>query len=106
LLEIARVGETTVEWLLTGRHGEAGGSARPRPSDRTLRTAEEIEKLAGAERERLELALRILRAAVEGARNDREDALADVRGAVEAARRVQRSVVRSLLDDAAGKLLV
>ncbi len=105
LLEIARVGETSVEWLLTGRHGEAGGTARRRPSDRTLRIAEEIERLAGPQRERIELAVRLLRAAEGAASEDAEGSLPEVRRAVEAARRVQRAVVRLLLDDAAAKLL-
>lgn len=105
LLEIARVGETSVEWLLTGRHGEGGGSLRRRPSDLTLRMAEEIERLAGTDRARVELAVRILRAVEAGAGEDSEGNLSEVRRAVEAARRVQRAVVRLLLDDAAAKLL-
>lgn len=105
LLEIARVGQTSVEWLLTGRHGEDGGNGRQRPSDRTLRLAEQVERLAGADAERLELAVRILRAAEGAAGDDPEGSLPEVRRAVEAARRVQRAVVRLLLDDAALKLL-
>jgi transcriptional regulator with XRE-family HTH domain len=104
LLEIARVGETTVEWLLTGRHGETAGSQRRRPSDRTLRMAEEIERLAGNDRERVELAVRILRVAEGAAGEDPEASLPELRRAVEAARRVQRAIVRLLLDDAAAKL--
>lgn len=105
LLEIARVGETSVEWLLTGRHGEAGGSARRRPSDRTLRMAEEVERLAGADRERIELSVRILRAVEGAAGEDPEASFSEIRRTVEAARRVRRAVVRLLLDDAAAKLL-
>lgn len=105
LLEIARVGRTSVEWLLTGGHGEAGDSARERPSDRALRMAEEIERLAGDDRERLDLALQILRAAEGALVDDRESSLPEVRKNLEAARDVHRAVVRLLLEDAARKLL-
>ena len=39
LVELARVGETSVEWILTGEHWENGATDRPRLSSGILDTA-------------------------------------------------------------------
>src|SRR5512137_3188045 len=38
LMELARVGRTSIEWILTGRHWENGSEERERPTPDLLRT--------------------------------------------------------------------
>lgn len=104
LLEIARVGRTSIEWLLTGRHGEEGGTIRERPSDASLRTAEEIRLLASEDRERVERAVRLLRDASRTLGADLAEPLSDTLRVLEAARKLHRAVARRILEETADQL--
>lgn len=64
LVELARVGGTSVEWVLTGRHWENGAESQQRLSPELLNTAHLLRGLDEAERARLDEALRIIREAV------------------------------------------
>jgi transcriptional regulator with XRE-family HTH domain len=99
LLEIASLGRTSVEWLLTGRHGETGGTQRERPSDDAQRLAEEALRLEGPDRARVEEAIGLLRAAgaaLEGAGDGAE--------LLENARKVHAALVAHALGESARRL--
>jgi transcriptional regulator with XRE-family HTH domain len=64
LIELARVGDTGVEWILTGEHWENGATDRLRLSTEILDTARSLCALNERSRETLDEALRIVREAV------------------------------------------
>ena len=64
LIELARVGDTSVEWVLTGEHWEDGSTSRPRLSSAILETARSLRELDEASHDRLDEALRIVKQAV------------------------------------------
>jgi transcriptional regulator with XRE-family HTH domain len=115
LVEMARIGSTSVEWILTGSHWENGSSERERVSPELLDTAALLRRLGEEERERLEEALRIVRDAVraleasEGADVGttrasladafREHGRSTVR-LLESAWRIQRSVLQRVAEEA------
>jgi len=64
LLELARIGNTTVEWILTGRHWENGSEEMHRVPEAIYHLAFLFKEYSDEDREALESALEILRAAV------------------------------------------
>jgi transcriptional regulator with XRE-family HTH domain len=64
LLELARVGNTSIEWLLTGRHWDSGSEERERLSPEVLRTAALLREIGADQRQSVDEALRIVREAV------------------------------------------
>ncbi len=64
LMELARIGNTTIEWILTGSHWENGSEDRERPTPDLLRTAALLRDIEPEVRPSVEEALRILREAV------------------------------------------
>lgn len=64
LMELARIGKTSIEWILTGRHWENGSEERERPTPDLLRTAALLREIEPCVRPSVEEALRILREAV------------------------------------------
>ncbi|MFQ5701089.1 MAG: helix-turn-helix transcriptional regulator [Acidobacteriota bacterium] len=64
LLELARIGHTTVEWILTGRHWENGSEQMRRVPQDVCRLAFHLSEFDDDERETLGSALRIIRSAV------------------------------------------
>ncbi len=64
LLELARVGNTSIEWLLTGRHWDSGSEERERLSPDVLRTAALLREIGADQRQSVDEALRIVREAV------------------------------------------
>lgn len=99
LLEIARIGRTSIEWLLTGRHGDGGGVQRERPPDDAQRTAEAVLRLAGPDRGRVEEAIRVLRTAARALDGAKE--AADL---LETARSVHRSLLAQILAEASSRM--
>ena len=73
LVELARVGDTSVEWVLTGEHWEDGSPNRLRLSNEILETARSLCDLDEAGRARLDEALRIVREAVAVLERDQDD---------------------------------
>ena len=65
LLELARIGNTTVEWILTGRHWENGSEQIQRPSREAYHLAFRFEELSDQDREAVHSALAVLDSAVE-----------------------------------------
>lgn len=50
LLKLARIGDTTIEWILTGRHWENGAAEKERVSADTLHLACALKKVSSEKR--------------------------------------------------------
>ena len=119
LMELARVGETTIEWILTGRHGDDGDVCRERPSADVLRTAALLREVTSSHSALLAEALTVLREASRAVQDGkdplrtsdaaviraelRENSAAALR-ILEAAWRIQRALTRRVLSDAQERL--
>ena len=64
LIELSRIGGTSVEWVLTGRHWENGSDHRERLSSDILNTASMLREIGDDGRARLDEALTIVREAL------------------------------------------
>jgi transcriptional regulator with XRE-family HTH domain len=116
LLELARLGNTSIEWILTGRHWENGSEERERVSADLLETAALLRRLDREQRASLDRALEILRDAVESLGPGGEEPTAQGAPAagspyreealqvLEAAVRVQQAVLRRIARQASGEL--
>jgi transcriptional regulator with XRE-family HTH domain len=116
LVELARIGRTSVEWVLTGQHWENGSESQERLTPDLLRTAQMLRRIQSEEMPRIEEALKIVRAAVEALKPDdgdpdREvpvDAVRNLSGEtlrlIESAWKIERAVVRSVLGESARRL--
>ena len=122
LLELARVGNTSIEWLLTGRHWDSGSEERERLSPDVLRTAALLREIGADQRQSVDEALRIVREAV--AELEDEPGAAPPSGpsgpsgldprllehapealrVLESAWRIQRAVLRRVLGEAGDRL--
>jgi len=60
LLELARVGNTTVEWILTGHHWEHGSEERERIAREIFQLAERFQKFTREQRQTMVSALEML----------------------------------------------
>jgi len=110
LVELARIGETSIEWILTGRHWENGSEEQKRVTPDLLETACALRKLTETDRGSVEEALGILREAVGALAGDssagvpsREHAEETLR-LLEAAWRIQMAVLESLARDVGVRL--
>ena len=115
LLELARVGNTSVEWLLTGRHWDSGSEERERLSPDVLRTAALLREIGADQRQSVDEALQIVRQAVaelEDRRAGSEPGLdprllehaPETLRVLESAWRIQRAVLRRVLGEAGERL--
>ncbi|HKY33656.1 MAG TPA: helix-turn-helix transcriptional regulator [Candidatus Polarisedimenticolia bacterium] len=68
ILELARIGDTTVEWILTGRHWENGSTEMRRVPQDVCHLAFQLKEYGPEDRETLESALRTIHAAVQALR--------------------------------------
>ena len=97
LIELARIGETSVEWILTGRHWENGSEEKVRVSADLLATAWALKRLNDGDRDSLARALRIVRAAAAAAAPGTEQgAAAETLQLLEAAAGIEEAVHRRL----------
>ncbi len=116
LVEMARIGETSIEWILTGRHWENGSDDPKRVTPDLLETACALRDLTQAERASVDEALRILRDAVQAlsgsASADKDAAIAislrahsqETLRLLEAAWRIQTAVLERVARDAGARL--
>lgn len=117
LMELSRVGRTSIEWILTGRHWDGGAEERERIPPEILATASLLREVAGSERPYVEEALRVLREAgraIQGvsdgpvdpgvARAELDEHATDTLRLLENAWRVQRAVVKRIVREAGGRL--
>ena len=118
LVELARVGGTSIEWVLTGRHWENGSEDQQRLTPDFLETACLLREVLDEERSSVDEALRIVREAVQALRVSDDDPPADVEALARSLRghsratlrllenawRIQRAVMSRVLEDADGRL--
>ncbi len=120
LVELARVGGTSIEWVLTGRHWENGSEDQQRLTPDFLETACLLREVLDEERSSIDEALRIVREAVHALRtaDGEADTPADVEALARSLRghsratlrllenawRIQRAVMSRVLADADGRL--
>ena len=100
LVELARVGGTSVEWVLTGHHWESGSDEQERLSPDLLETACLFRRLSQDGRETLDEALRIIREAVGVLNNGSTDPVAPGADSVESALRDHSDETLRLLESA------
>jgi transcriptional regulator with XRE-family HTH domain len=119
LVELARVGGTSVEWVLTGHHWENGSETQERISPDVLNTADILSEI-GEDRARVDEALKIVREAVRALKareepDDPPDALSallahlgdqseETLRLLESAARIQRAVLRRVAREAEKRL--
>jgi transcriptional regulator with XRE-family HTH domain len=65
LVELSRIGRTSIEWVLTGRHWDNGSNEQDRVPPEILETACMLKEIGEEERAGLDEALRISREAVQ-----------------------------------------
>lgn len=118
LIELARVGDTGLEWILTGKHWENGATERRRLETEVLDTARSLCALDERSQATLDEALSIMReaiAALERPENEPVAQLSPHSGALRAhagdtlellerAWEIQRSVIERISRDAKDRL--
>lgn len=114
LVELARIGGTSIEWVLTGRHWENGSDEQERVTPELLETASMLRDVSAEGRATVNDALRIVReavAAVDRADEERGAEHADLEAhsagtlqLLESAGRIQRAVLRRVTEDAGRRL--
>lgn len=116
LVELARIGGTSIEWVLTGSHWENGSELQERPTPDLLKIACMFRELTADGRERVDEALRIIRKAVDALEDNDEgeqpavmaaalrDHSAETTRLLASAWRVQRAVLRQVARDAEERL--
>ena len=117
LVELARIGGTSIEWVLTGSHWENGSEDQERVSSELLATACILREINTEGRATANEALRIVREAVQTLEQGDGQVLQDVRGVdslhdhaadtlslLESAWRIQRAVLRRVTEEADRRL--
>ncbi len=111
LIELARIGGTSVEWVLTGSHWENGSEEQERVSGELLKTACLLREISEEGRSAVNEALRIIRDAVRALEADPHgethalaDHAADALRLLDSARRIQLAVLRRIGTDAVERL--
>jgi transcriptional regulator with XRE-family HTH domain len=109
LVELARIGGTSIEWILTGNHWENGSREQERVSPALLETACVLREVSNDGRAAVNEALRIVREAVRaldqpgGSAAEPHESLrhhsAGTLRLLEAASRIQRAVLRRVTED-------
>jgi transcriptional regulator with XRE-family HTH domain len=120
LIELARVGGTSIEWVLTGRHWENGSDSQERLAPEVLRVACTLREITAEERATVTEALGIIREAVraleprpdDGALSGQVSALSDVfrenatetLRLLESAWRIQQLVLKRVAQDSTRRM--
>jgi len=111
LVEIARVGGTSLEWVLTGTHWENGSADQERVSPELLRTAAVLREVSAEGRNSVNEALRIVRDAIQalddpgnGGHQALRDHSSSTLHLLQSAARIQRAVLKRVTDEADRRL--
>lgn len=119
LVELARVGDTSIEWVLTGSHWENGSIEQKRLSPELLNTASLLREIMDEGKEPVDEALRIVRGAVQaleatptdspapelpGPRSSLRHHSTETVRLLENASRIQKAILKQVLEDADGRL--
>jgi len=75
LVELSRIGETSVEWVLTGEHWESGSDHQQRLSPEVLDLANRLAQLNDQQRSRVDESITIVRDAIDALEDKENDAL-------------------------------
>ncbi|MCP3979883.1 MAG: helix-turn-helix transcriptional regulator [bacterium] len=70
LVELSRIGGTSIEWVLTGEHWESGSTSQPRLDPEVLNTACMLREVSESDRAKIDEALRIIRDASNALEHD------------------------------------
>lgn len=101
LIGLARVGNTSLEWILTGSHWDGGSVEQSRLPPEILETAQRLQEVVAEGDGAVDEAIRILREATLALRDHTTQDTADL---LERAVGIQRAVVRRVLRDARARL--
>jgi transcriptional regulator with XRE-family HTH domain len=117
LIELARIGGTSIEWVLTGSHWENGSDEQERVSPELLNTACILREVSVDGRATVNAALRVVRDVVRALEQGDDPTLRktatldslrdhapDTLNLLEAATRIQRAVLRRVTEDADRRL--
>jgi transcriptional regulator with XRE-family HTH domain len=114
LVELARIGGTSIEWVLTGSHWENGSDEQERVSPDLLSTACILREVSADGRATVNEALRIVRDAVRALEEGRaphaegvgslRDHSSETLHLLEAASRIQQAVLRRVTQEADRRL--
>ena len=119
LVELAKIGGTSIEWVLTGEHWENGSEAQERLSPEILQTACTLREISDEERATVDEALGIIREAVRSLDDDQVEALPtyiaalsgtfrdhadDTLKLLESAWRIQHSVLKRVTEEAGRRM--
>ena len=115
LIELARIGGTSIEWVLTGHHWENGAESQQRLTPDVLQTAHMLREINAEHRGAVDEALRIIRAAVRALEGGKGSGDAAAVGSLrahsretlellESAWRIQRAVLSQIARDARKRL--
>jgi len=88
LLEIARIGNTTVEWILTGRHWKDGSDEMHRVSDEIYQLAFQLKEYGAQEQEALREAMDVIGNALDSIKEQKKEDIPEI-GAEEMARQLK-----------------
>ena len=113
LVELSRIGGTSIEWVLTGQHWENGSESQDRVSAELLNTACILREIGAEGRSSVNEALRIVRDAVRALDQAASDETSNVPlhehsagtlGLLESSARIQRAVLRRVMEEADRRL--
>jgi transcriptional regulator with XRE-family HTH domain len=119
LVELARIGRTSLEWILTGHHWESGSEDQERLTPDLLETAHLLRQIKDDERHSVDEALRIVRAAMDALNvhdsgqpspeareraRDFQGLAEETLGLLDSAWRIQRAVLLSVVRDTRDRL--
>ncbi len=96
LVELARIGGTSIEWVLTGRHWENGSEEQARIPSEVLETASLFREINSGDRAAVNEALNILRDAVKALEEEETPSDGDREGGHSALREHSVSTLRLL----------
>jgi len=119
LVELAKIGGTSIEWVLTGEHWENGSEDQDRLSPEILQTACTLREISDEERATVDEALGIIREAVRSLDDQQAETLPGYIAALsetfrdhasetlkllESAWRIQHSVLKRVAEEAGRRL--
>jgi transcriptional regulator with XRE-family HTH domain len=119
LVELAKIGRTSIEWVLTGHHWDNGSETQERLSPEILQTASALREITKEQRTTVDEALGIMREAIRALEQAPEEqapgyvaALSDSFGEhagetlrlLESAWKIQRSVLKRVTREAGRRL--
>lgn len=119
LVELAKIGGTSIEWVLTGEHWENGSDVQERLSPEILQTACTLREISDEERATVDEALGIIREAVRSLGDEQAESLPGYVAALsdtfrdhadetlkllESAWRIQHSVLKRVAEEAGRRM--